>query len=318
MHEALERASSSTSAPAGPTHDGCEITSGTHVATPASSPGRRPVHPRQAGQHQKIDAAMADVLAHEAAADAREAGLGQDVDTKGGGLPVSLTDDETAHAALAEELDERPSTTASTPTTTLSSRSSSSAWRPAGARQFLTIVNWPRLAVDSVEERLDVEGFRYPNEDQADDELWRVWQENNLDEESQLAHTDALVFKRSYACVGTNEDDDQTPIVTVESPREVIAELDVRTRQLVAAPYLSPVGKQLTAGAQQATLYLPDKTVWLERDGAPSGRRPRATGTRSTATSMASASRAGRAAGQPAADRRPALAASRRWPTSSA
>lgn len=135
---------------------------------------------------------------------------------------------------------------------------------PPDLRKFVVIVNWPRLGVDSVEERLDVEGFRYPDTDEADDELWRVWQANDLDEESQLAHLDALIYGRSFVTVGANEADEDTPLVTVESPREVVAERDPRTRKLVNALrlYDTPEG----GGApRKATLYLPNATVWLDR-----------------------------------------------------
>jgi hypothetical protein len=71
------------------------------------------------------------------------------------------------------------------------------------------MVNWPRIAADSLEERIDLEGFRLPGTDDRDSDLWRVWQANGLDEESQLAHLDALIYGRSYICVGTNEDDER-------------------------------------------------------------------------------------------------------------
>jgi hypothetical protein len=129
---------------------------------------------------------------------------------------------------------------------------------PPALRRFVVIVNWPRLVVDAVEERLDVEGFRLPEADDADDELWRVWQANDLDEESQLAHLDALIFGRSYACVGASEDDEQTPLVTVESPQEMTHRIDPRTRRVRDALRLYDDGKA-------ATLYLPDVTIWLSR-----------------------------------------------------
>lgn len=92
------------------------------------------------------------------------------------------------------------------------------------------VVNWPRLVIDSVEERLDVEGFRYPDVDDADDELQRVWQANNLDEWSQQGHVDAMVMKRAYTVVSHNDADEATPLVSVESPLEMHAELDPATR----------------------------------------------------------------------------------------
>jgi Phage portal protein, SPP1 Gp6-like len=144
---------------------------------------------------------------------------------------------------------------------------------PPELRRFETVVNWPRLAVDAVEERLDVEGFRLPAADAADDELWRVWQANNLDEESQLAHLDALIYGRAFVCVGTNGDDPNTPLVTVESPRQMVASIDDRTRVVNAALRMYgtgdthyPVNSAGWAAPTYATLYLPDATIFLAKD----------------------------------------------------
>jgi hypothetical protein len=103
-----------------------------------------------------------------------------------------------------------------------------------GERLQQVVIAWPQLVVDSLEERLDVEGFRLPKGD-PDDELWRVWQENNCDEQSQLATVDALAMRRAYIAVGTNEDDADTPLVTFESPLEVFADIDPRTRKVRSA-----------------------------------------------------------------------------------
>lgn len=136
---------------------------------------------------------------------------------------------------------------------------------PPALQRFLTIVNWPRMAADGVEERLDIEGFRLPGVDEADDELWRIWQDNNLDEESGLAHLDALIYKRSYVCVGSNEADESTPLVTVESPFELIHETDARTRKVTNALRLYDV---VDGRATKGTLYVDGATVWLEWSGA--------------------------------------------------
>jgi hypothetical protein len=137
------------------------------------------------------------------------------------------------------------------------------------------VIAWPQLVVDSIEERLDVEGFRLPDEDTADDDLWRVWQSNDLDETSQLGHVDALVMRRAYACVGSREDDADTPLVTVESPLEVFADLDPRTRTVRAA--LRRVMEEdsvARVSERYATLYLPDMTIWYQwRDGWVEERR---------------------------------------------
>lgn len=137
-----------------------------------------------------------------------------------------------------------------------------------GDRLKPVIIAWPQLVVDSVEERLDVEGFRLPDEDAGDTDLWRVWQANDMDEQSQLAHVDALVMKRSYVTVGTNEDDANTPLVTAESPLEMFADIDPRNRKMRAA--LRRVAQEDTyahINDRSATLYLPDRTVWYTWSG---------------------------------------------------
>lgn len=77
MHEALRRFTTDLST-GELTHDGCEITA-QHVANARklAKPGDRYLLGKPS-QHQKIDAAMATVLAHEAAADARAAGWGDE------------------------------------------------------------------------------------------------------------------------------------------------------------------------------------------------------------------------------------------------
>lgn len=78
MHEALRRFETDLTTGA-LTHDGCPITAA-HVANARkiAKPGDRYILGKP-NQHQKIDAAMACVLAHEAAADARAAGWGSAV-----------------------------------------------------------------------------------------------------------------------------------------------------------------------------------------------------------------------------------------------
>jgi len=140
--------------------------------------------------------------------------------------------------------------------------------REVGDRIKPVIIDWPRLVIDAVEERLDVEGFRLAGKDSADSDLWRVWQANDLDETSQLGHVDALVMRRSYVCVGSNEDDPATPLVTAESPLEMYADIDPRTRKVRAAlRRVDECDGLSTEQNRYATLYLPDATVWFEWAG---------------------------------------------------
>ena len=124
------------------------------------------------------------------------------------------------------------------------------------------VLAWPQLAADAVEERADIEGFRFGDKAEADDELWAVWQANNLDESSSLAHIDSLVMGRGYVIVGAPDAAGDAPIVSVESPLQVIHDVDPRTRKVraVLKRWVDAV-----AGESYATVYLPDQTLWYTR-----------------------------------------------------
>lgn len=131
---------------------------------------------------------------------------------------------------------------------------------PEELKRFTVCVNWPRIAVDAIENRLDVTGFRMPGAEAADAALWDVWQYNNMDERQSFAHIDALALGRSYVCVGTNDEDPEYPLITVESPHEMIAVRDPRTHRISSALRLYGAKNGVD---QKATLYLPNQTRWL-------------------------------------------------------
>jgi len=143
---------------------------------------------------------------------------------------------------------------------------------PDELKRFTVVVNWPRVVVDAIEQRLDITGFRMPGKDSADDALWDIWQYNNMDERAAFAHIDTLALSRSYASVGTNADDPEYPIISVESPMEMAVVRDARTHAVTAALRLYGSGNKTEFGAytntaelfdDHATFYLPNKTMWL-------------------------------------------------------
>lgn len=89
-----------------------------------------------------------------------------------------------------------------------------------GDRLPLFRLNYARLAVAAVEERLDVAGFAVPGDKGAQEACWDIWQSQNLDEWSQLAHLEALVHGRAYAMVWS--DAAGNPRITVESGRQCV------------------------------------------------------------------------------------------------
>ena len=123
------------------------------------------------------------------------------------------------------------------------------------------LLNWSALAIDPVEERADLTGFELAGGKAAED-LWAVWQANDLEENSSQAHVDSMVFGRSFAIVGAGDSVGDIPLITVESPLEVHAERDPRTRKVSAA--YKTWCEELGDGSKvdHATLYLPGSTSW--------------------------------------------------------
>lgn len=139
---------------------------------------------------------------------------------------------------------------------------------PPQMEPLMTVINWCGMYVNSLEERLDVEGFRLSQASASGssasvDVLWDWWQYNNLVEESSLAHTEALFSGGSYVTVGANDDGDLPPIITPESSRWMHHETDYRLRQTSAAARLYRINDKPSTGA---TLYLPDSTIYYKRD----------------------------------------------------
>jgi len=136
---------------------------------------------------------------------------------------------------------------------------------PPELRALLAQVGWPRTYLDSLEERLDVEGFRMGGSSEADTRLWDWWQANFMDIESGLGHIEAFVHGRAFVTVAAPDEDQDpdTPVFRVESPKTMWADIDPRTQRVTRALrlYQSPY----SVDADGATLFLPDRTVILEK-----------------------------------------------------
>lgn len=114
--------------------------------------------------------------------------------------------------------------------------------------------NWCDLVVDAVEERLNVEGFRLGAND-GDKRAWKIWQANQLDADSQICHTEALIHGRCFALVWDNPDDPKTPAITIEHPREMTVATAAGNRRHRRAAMKRWVDD---TGYVFGTLYLPD------------------------------------------------------------
>jgi len=133
---------------------------------------------------------------------------------------------------------------------------------PPELRKFETVINWSRVAVDSVEQRLRVKDFILPGEDVSSSVLREHWDANNLDSESALLHKDTLIYGRGFVCVGSNAEDPEHPLITVESPREMTAVVDPRSRRISSALRLYGASAD-DPQPKFATLYEANQTTWL-------------------------------------------------------
>ncbi|QJD50216.1 portal protein [Mycobacterium phage Iwokeuplikedis] len=143
---------------------------------------------------------------------------------------------------------------------------------PVQMQSLLAHVGYPRLYVDSIAERQTVEGFRLGDADEADEELWQWWQANNLDIEAPLGYTDAYVHGKSYITLSMPDPqldlgwDPKTPIIRVEPPTRMHAEIDPRIGRVSKAIRVAydKEGNEI----QAATLYTPTDTFgWYRADG---------------------------------------------------
>jgi hypothetical protein len=143
---------------------------------------------------------------------------------------------------------------------------------PPAMRRFLVVTNWCRTVVDTINSRQQVRSLILPGEETADPQLRAIWDANNLSAHLAMFNRDRMIYGRAFMSVATNADTRSLPYVRVESPREMVAEVD-RIREVVTAAarfygqpsYLGAVGFNQQ---RYATLYLPDQTIWAEmRDG---------------------------------------------------
>jgi hypothetical protein len=121
--------------------------------------------------------------------------------------------------------------------------------------------NWVPVVSDSPVERLTVNGMKPSGMTEADKELWRVWQMNGLDADSQLGFLGAVNSGRSFVLVWGNPDDEETPEVTFEDAAQcIVAYAPGSRRRRVAA-----LKRWDDGGRSFATLYLADEVWKFER-----------------------------------------------------
>lgn len=134
---------------------------------------------------------------------------------------------------------------------------------PPQLKGLHTVIGWPRVGVESLEERLDLEAFRWADGGDSAD-LEEIADANDLFDESSLAHLDALVYGREYLAIGSGDGgDDYPPLITVESPLDMTLMWDARLRMGTAALRECQADSFIESGPDERmlVLYLPHQTV---------------------------------------------------------
>ena len=137
---------------------------------------------------------------------------------------------------------------------------------PPSLRKFTVVANWPRVVVDTVVGRQRVRSLVLPGEETADPQLRTIWDANNLSAHLKMFNRDRCVYGRAFLSAGTNERNPTMPLIRVESPREISAEVDLRTETMLnSARFYGTTNTGLSPS--HATLYTPEGTVWCVNDG---------------------------------------------------
>lgn len=120
--------------------------------------------------------------------------------------------------------------------------------------------NYVGLIIESLLERIRPTGFRAGVGSTAEDDTdaWAMWQANSLDADIALGIRAALSMGESYLMVGPSDGSaGKYPVITVEDPRDVIAEMDP-VRKRVARAALK-MWTDSAMGERRALLILPDQ-----------------------------------------------------------
>lgn len=129
-------------------------------------------------------------------------------------------------------------------------------------------VNFCPLIVDSISERIHVQGFRMTDEPGADKDAQDIWQRNFMDSDSNAVHIDALALGSAYATVWQDPDTGQ-PTITAESAENVYVQYETGSRRKVRSALKRWHDDW---GTEFATLWEPNR-IWTSEASKQSASR---------------------------------------------
>lgn len=130
---------------------------------------------------------------------------------------------------------------------------------PPELHMFELVVNWNRMYLNEIGRRQKIKSLMRAGADggKSDPALQAGFDGNNLESELAILNRETMIYGRCFTTVSTNEDDDERPIISVESPLQMSCLIDQRRRRMDAAfrQYRTDDGQRV------GTLMLPDKTI---------------------------------------------------------
>ena len=124
---------------------------------------------------------------------------------------------------------------------------------PPGLKLVNSVVGWPAVIVDVLEERLDFEGWIGGDSMGLTD----IFRANELDLQSSQGHKDALIYGTGFIFVGKGMEGEPDPLITIESPQRATAVFDMRSKRPMAAILMDGDDDGWTGGS----LYLQNETI---------------------------------------------------------
>lgn len=113
---------------------------------------------------------------------------------------------------------------------------------PPNVRVLEMVVDWPRVVVEALVERLHVDGFTV-DADEAPTEFLRWWRANGMPANSTLLHAEVLTQGIGYVIVGETPVDDQ-PQWTVATRLGIAAHVNEVSGEVVEAVRRFQIGKE--------------------------------------------------------------------------
>ena len=143
---------------------------------------------------------------------------------------------------------------------------------PPSMREFKTVVGWPAIVVDVIEERMRWKGWydldsagNTGTTSEIQSFFDQVYVDNDLESESPMVQLDMLMFGVGFVSVGTRDPKDldkETPLICTEATETTTGLYNIQRRRFDAG---AAFRKDDEGNVMWGTYMTPEKTVYIKR-----------------------------------------------------